>query len=172
MCIAPIGRLASTCPELDADFAALEVIIADGILLAMLDGDAILAVPDGIARHEALKAISAPDAVVALLQAVVQYQIAAERHFNAIGGRLGEVIAKNQVVVAAPFPAVHARLPRPEEEAVAGMGGGIVSEDVVAALLVAKDTGRILPPAVEAMAIAAHVPIQAVVHHPVVAGAI
>src|SRR5512145_1375288 len=60
-------------------------------------------------------------------------------------------------------------LPCPQEEAVAAVRGRVAGERVLARLLVDEDRGRVLAAVVDAVAVAAHVPVEGVVYDPVTA---
>ena len=96
--IAPVFRLLCPLPQLNPNLAAIKTIVQNGIVLPMLNGDATVAVGDGIGTHQAFEAVAAPNTVAALFQPVFCYDIPAKGHFDAVGGRMGKVVAEDDVV--------------------------------------------------------------------------
>ncbi len=94
-----------------------------------------------------------------------------EGELEPVGGRVGEVVADEQVVVA-PFARVievgGGAFPGQcfeageGEDAVPAVRRGVLGEDVVRALLEADDAGGILPAVVHALDVPAHAEVQRV----------
>src|SRR5262249_34571846 len=141
---------------------------ADRVVLPVLDGDRGGVVAEGVADDLRVVAVAAPNAVPALQEEVVDEVVAAEGGLDAVGGGVAEVVAIEQVVVAAAFAGIHRRLAGPKEEAVAAVGHGVVGEDVSVGLLIDQDAGGVLASVVDAVAEASDAPVDLVVHDDVV----
>ena len=85
----------------------------DAVLLAVFDGDGGFAVFDEVALYEAFVAVSPPNSVGTIADQVALDAVARKSDFDAIGGGVAEVVAKQVVVVAAAFSAVHGALAGP-----------------------------------------------------------
>ena len=157
---------------MDAGGVVHEQISGDGIVLSVFDGDARPAFGDEVAHDFRLVAVSAPYSVGALLDHIALYGIPGKRDFHAVGGGITEVISINQVVVAPTLAGVHSGLSGPQEQSVAGMCDGVEGDEVVAALFIEQDTCRVLSAFVEPVGVAAHVPVEEIVHDLVPAAAV
>ena len=138
----------------------------------MLDRDADPVPRQVVADDLCLVAVPAPHAVFVPVGTVGHEGVPRERRLDPVGRGEAEVVPVEEVVVGAAGAAVHRALTRPQEYAVAAVGDGVVGDDVPRALLVHQQPGRILAATVEAVAVAPHVEVNAVVHDPVAARAV
>ncbi len=171
LAVAP-AFLHAALEEVNCSFIAGEAVVADGIALTVLDADAVLIVGEIVGENDRFVAVSAPDAVPAAVEFVADNLIAAEGDFNTVRRGKRKVILVNQVVVGSARAGIHRRLAGPEEKAIAAVGGAVPGDDVVAGLLVHQNRRRVLAAVVDALAVAAHVEVQAVVHDAVAGAAV
>ena len=138
----------------------------------MLDRDRHAVARETVPAHLAVVAVTAPHAMIVPFDDVRHEPVAAERRFDPVGRREREVVGEEDVVVGPAGAAVHGALPRPQEEPVAAVRDRVPGDDVVAALLVHEEPGRVLSAAVPAVRVAAHVVVHAILHDHVPARAI
>ena len=122
---------------------------------------------DYIAEQNAAVTIATPNAVITIFQSVVDDVVATESNLYAIVGSMRKIIAVHQVIIASAFSRIHSLLTGPQEKTIAAMSRRIVSENIVAALFVHEQAGGVLSAMIHAVTVAADVPVEPVVHHPV-----
>ena len=133
----------------------------------MLDGYAVVTIVDLVSDYRCIVAIAGPNPVTAVVKFILNNKIRTECSFDAICHAVREVVSVDNIPITSAGARIHRVLPRPEEKAIATVCGAVVGNNIVIALLVKQDAGRILTAVVFAMAIAAYVPVEAVVHDPV-----
>ena len=150
---------------MNAQPAPLEGVRFDPVRVTVFDGNAVVAVPHRVADDRGVVAVAAPDSVVTLVENVLEKDVAVrEGRLDAIGRGMRKIVLVEKVSVAAARAGLlESFIPRIEEEAVATVRRGVVSEDVVARLLVDEDPCRVLPAVIDLVAEASHAPVELVV---------
>src|SRR5262245_19796523 len=125
----------------------------------MFDSDTDAVVAKFIVGDFGIVAIAAPDTVITFVYPVIRDPVIAKGHLHSIGRRIGKIIVRYDVVVAAASSGVHRRLSRPEKETIASMRHGVSVKNILAALFVDQDTGAVLPPVVNAVAVSTDIKV-------------
>ncbi len=168
-------------PQVHAALVVCEGVLDDPIGPAVFDVYAAslqairhLAVTfDVVPRDQSVLRIAAPDSAYGILDKAVAVEDIAEgeRHLDAMGRSIGEIVADKQVlVVATPFvpirriaPGLAQRFAACEtEEPVTAVGGRVLGDDVFVVLLEQEYAGRILAAIVHPVAVSAHAEVAGV----------
>ncbi len=170
--VSPVRRLNGIGPQPDRGGVAIEDIPDYDILLSVLDRNADPVRDELVPGNDRLPAVSTPEPVIRAFDAIGDELIATERGLHAVGGGEAEIVAEKQVVVRAARPGVHRRLSRPQKEPVATMGRGVIRNNVAGALRIDEQSGRVLPAAIEAVAVPSNVVVDVVMQNAIAIGAI
>lgn len=97
----------------------------------MFNGDVIIVVVEGIGIYQVFVVVVVLDIIVVFFQLVFCYDIVVEGYFDVIGGCMGKVVVKDDVVVVVVFVCIYCMLVCLKEEFVFGVCGRVVGENVI-----------------------------------------
>ena len=125
-------------PQLDARSIPCERVALNDVVVPMFNRNSCdAAIADLISEDPGVIAITAPNAVIAVVQGVFDELVGiAEGRFDAVGDSVGEIVAIEDIPVASPFARpLQSLMSRVKEESVPAVRCAIISKKIIVALL-------------------------------------